>query len=72
MLHTKKNGIRAYLFVAENTFHVLECNAFASNQAMLDADRDFPPNKNFSSDGRFFEDIVRFDHYSMDRVFLRD
>ena len=67
---TKKIGVRAYLFVTENPLHVLELDAFVSNQAMLNAYSDFSPNKSFSSDVRFFKDIVRFDHDTVNRILL--
>ena len=63
---------RAHLFVTQDTFHVLECDALSGDQAVLNAEGDFSPNENISSDVWYSEDIVRLDHDSVDRVFLRD
>ena len=64
--------IDTYLFVTEDPFHILNCDTFSGDEAMLNGDGDFSPNENVSSYVRGSEDIVRLDHDSMDRIFLRD
>ena len=69
---TKKVRARAHLFVAEDAPHVLKSDAFAGDQTMLNADRDFPANEDISSDIRSSKHVIRFDHDPVDRIFLRD